>query len=366
LACKTRSFSKRAIFLFEFRYLLTSALAYNKAMITKELLQRSQDSRPRYSIVALGWISLLIVLITAGLQGFLVLPDSALFEEWSIHGSFIPDMNLATFMVYIGGPIIAFLFGIVPFVLINRMAKFRHPYLWLSIPVWIVFVLYIIAMIAIYVVMFVPGVGDLLFKYVPIDYYYLALNIFIYLPLGYDALLLIGAIFGIFYNVNYPAKYEEIYARRKARLKAYPNYKDKDAYRARFYENYRDGNWEQMMLDLFYVDLLDKDAPISEETMLFMAEYGGYSESKIKRAAFNAYCKKGQFREAREDFMRTLKAKEAVEGGAKIVFPDEITPLPEPVKPVRTYPAPYVPPLRPADERRPKDPTSTKWRPEDI
>ena len=49
-----------------------------------------------------------------------------------------------------------------------------------------------------------------------------------------------------------------------------------------------------------------------------------------------------------------------------LVFPDEITPLPEPVKPISTYPAPYVPPLRPADESRPKDPTSTKWRPEDI
>ena len=335
-------------------------------MITKETLQRSQDSRPRHSIVALGWISLIIVIGLALVQGLLVLPNSPLFAEWSVFNSFMPGMTVAAFMVYIGMPVLTFVLGIIPFILINRMAKYRPAYYWLSIPTWIVFVLYILAMIVIYIIMLVPGVAELLFKYVPQDYYLMALGIFIYVPLGYDALLLIGSFFGVIYNVNYPAKYEEIYDRRKRRLKAYPNYRDRDEYRVRFYQNYRDGNWEQMLLDLYYVELLDADAPITPALAAFMAEYGGYSESKVKKAVFDAYCRKGQYREAREDFLRCLKAKEAVEGGAKIILPDERTPLPVKAKPKRTYKQPFVPPLRPAPEPRRSDPTSTKWTPDEI
>ena len=55
------------------------------------------------------------------------------------------------------------------------------------------------------------------------------------------------------------------------------------------------------------------------------------------------------------------------ESGAKVVLPDERRPAPEKKKkPVVEEPKPYIPPLRPVASASHTDPSSPKWRPEEI
>ena len=342
-------------------------------MITVDYLKRSQKSRPRHVIVLFGVFALILMVPLVAIFAWCVLPNSALMQEWAQYDSFLPGVKLDAFMFYYGFPVLTLTIGMLPFIVLRYMCKFRPVYWWLGVPAWIVFILIDLATTVLYLLMFVPGLLEFVLGLMPaevqptfMEIYSMTATIYVYVALGYAALLLISSIFAVLYCVNYPAKYEEIYTRRKARLRAYPNYKDQEEFRIRFYESYKHGDWNQMMLDLCFEELTNKNEPLSKEMIAFMAEYAGYGEGKVKEATFARYAARGEYERARKSFLATVRAKQAVENGARVVLPDERRPAPQkPVKPKPVEPKPYVPPLRPAREKG-TDPSSTKWRPEEI
>ena len=341
--------------------------AYNECMVSLDLLKKSQISRPRKPVVALGIISVWFIMIPTLLYIWLLVPNSALFNEWAVHGSINPALSLSVFMTQVGFPLIIVGVGCFHLALISFMAKCRKAYGWLATPCWALFVLLMIGGILIYAVAFVPGFAAFLAKFMNIEELFARANpIFLYGVAVYGGFLFLGSIFAMLYNTNYPAKYEEIYARRKARLRAYPNYLDQQAYRVRFYENYRDGNWYQMMMDLYFKELSDPKAEIDEGLLQFMCEYAGYNDGHVRASILQEYHRRGDDKKTRELFFRYLHMRESLQNGGHLILPGDRTPVPAKKKPVRTGPAPYVPPLAPLTPKRQADENATDWSPDDI
>ena len=336
-------------------------------MVSLDTLKRSQIARPRHAIVVLGIISMILLLPLTLLYIWLLVPGSSLLAELATKTSWVKTMHLGSFMAYLGFPILIVALGFFPFCTLNFMAKCRHPYYWLSTPTWTLFSVTVLGGVGLYSILFIPGLYNFLAQRLNIaEFLNVFQVVFLYVAVGYGAFLCLAAFFAIIYNVNYPAKYEEIYTRRAARIRAYPSYYDQKAYRIRFYENYRDGNWYQMMLDLYFKELSDPRASLDDACVEFMCEYAGYNNGQVRSTALREYHRRGDDKKLRELFFNYLAMRQSLENGAKLVLPGDVT-LPGGKKtPVRSYPAPYVPPLAPQDQARPRDPNATNWSPDDI
>ena len=292
-------------------------------------------------------------------------PDYFLNPVWN-QWKFIIGGNqyhLADFIYLAGGHAVVFILGLLPLVLCQRMGKFRHPYYGLFVPALIVMIAYFLAQVFIDLYLFVPAVSNFMVKYIPENVFTIIRTVLAYVAVGLPAWFILVCFFAIIYNVNYPGEYEDIYVKRAARIKAYKDLDERIAYKERFYEDYRLGNWDSMMIDLHFASIEgESNEPIPDDAYEFMRYLNGRNEDHIRQAIFDKYREEGRYSDIRKIYHRTFDLEDNISRGAKIRLGREpkkkIVPKPAPIPP-------YVPPLA-HSAARPKDKTDKLWGPDDI
>jgi len=342
-------------------------------MVTIEILQKSQRTRPRKWIPITSLIFLLISLVAAGYYAAFIFPDLEIsqmimkplpVEPINIAGT---DYSWRDAMLFFFVPYGLLVLNLITLIISGKISGYRHVY-WIY--TWILVVAFIgtvvfAAFFSLYY--FVPTVGQWLSGVMPPEVLSLLGTIHVYLALGLTLGLCLFLLFCLFYNLNYPAKYEEIYELRKRRIKSFPLYDDRAAYKKRFYTDYKYGRWISMMLDLHF-ESLDKNAigPMRKDAYDFMVYYGCLCDNNIKRATFDSYASEGRYYECRALF-HDLKAKsEATENGAKVILPHYDPAKHAKKKPEKPEPKKIEPPLKPLASRRTPDARVKTWSPEDI
>ena len=330
-------------------------------LVSIEKLEESQPTRPRH------WIPVYCVIFFLLLAPVFTVYLLASFEFGDITKSvydMLPNIEF-TFNGITFGKSFAWLTLILPCALLFlnifsvsiaiRMAVFRHAYWWYAIWVLLAFIGMLLLVAFWELLNLVPGFSEAVRRMIPADVIDILGSVFVYGNVGYTAALLVSLVFGFFYCVNYPAKYERIYQLRKRHLKALRTPQEKKEYRKRFYHDYKRGKWISMMLDLHAESLkagsrerMDKDA------YDFLVYYSCLCDATVKKAVFDEYARNGRYYECRNLFHEIQAKSEAVEGGAKIRLPV------------------YVPPAEPTIKRRPKAPAPAPapkrkhYRPDEI
>lgn len=345
-------------------------------MVTIEVLQKSQRTRPRKWI---PWVCFIFGLITLALGLFFA---TFLFPDLPISQSIlalIPDQSMAVGSITTLSQLIALvilpgamaLINFVTLIFTVKMCSYRHVYWWFG---WIA-VLGFIGMFLLtgfWILYFlVPFLTDIM-NQIPSQVLDILYSVYLYGVLGYTAFFFLIMLFGIFYNLNYPAKYEEIYALRKARIKSFREGKDKRAYKKRFYMDYKKGNWDSMMLDLHYRAFIkDSYEPMRKDSYDFFVYYCCSCDATLKRAIFDQYAREGRFYECRTIYHDIKGKSDAVSHGAKVILPHYIPQGAEPKqdasKKAVARPAPRpVAPLAPVNQKKPHNAKLRTWSPDDI
>lgn len=352
-------------------------------MVTIEVLQKSQNTRPRKWIPVFCFIMLLITALGAGLQALYLIPDKAIARKFL---DLLPQIGFVfkngdvsytiTFEQFTGFcilPVALLLVNLINMIVAVKICKYRRAYWWLGwmlIAAFIVMVIYVAFMNLYYLV---PFIQNLIHK-MPERILNLTIKLFYYAAAGYTVLYLLFLLLGIFYNVNYPSKYERIYDLRKKRIKAYTNIDERSAYKKRFYEDYRVGNWDNMLYELHSTEIENMgNEPLSPDAFECMVNYSNQSDAAINRAVYNSYASEGRYLECRRMFADLKDVGDNVNRGATVKVPGyrpvpyqqarprQPKPLVVPQKPAPARPA--QPPLRPASPRKAK---GKNWGPDDI
>ena len=342
-------------------------------MVTVELLQKSQPTRPRKWIPVACFIMLILTLAVTAAMALFLFPNLGISKM--ILGK-IPDKALNIGMIdslykligFVIIPAAAAFVNLFALIFSIKMCKYRRAYWWFG---WILIVAYVVMVLltVLFVLYYmVPFLTNLINK-IPANILNLLEKAFRFGTAGYGALFALVMLFGLFYNVNYPAKYEEIYTLRKQRIKSFRDGSDRSAYRKRFYKDYKKGNWTSMMLDLHYKAFIpDSMEPMRRDSYEFMVAYCCERDATLKRAVFDQYAKEGRFLECRRIYQDIKDKSDIIEEGGKVVIPHYI---PEPAvktRKIRIPKRPVVvkpqPPLAPAKSAT--NPKSRKWSPEDI
>ena len=342
-------------------------------MVTIEILQKSQRSRPRKWIPVLSFIFLLITLVGGGYYAAFVFPDLSISQSIIAPLPTTPinlggiDFTWPQAMLLFFVPYGLLVWDFVCSIICGKICNYRKIY-------WIygwIFVVALIGMIGLttFVSLYylVPASGQWLANVIPADIIVLIVNIHVYVVLGETAALALFFLFCLFYNLNYPAKYEAIYELRKRRLKSFALYDERLAYKKRFYNDYKYGRWISMMLDLHF-ESLDKNAvgPMRKDAYDFMVYYGCLCDNNIKRAVFDSYAAEGRYYECRSLFHDLKEKSQATENGAKVIIP-HYDPAKHRKKKIKTeQPKRVEPPLKPYTGRRNPDARVKTWSPEDI
>ena len=339
---------------------------YNKRVVTLEILERSQRTRPRKWIRNMGWIFIFPLLLISLLllnQFWADSPITSWLNETiiSLGTSSYPLYNLMTFLFL---PAAAWVLAIPVIIMSQCMGSYRHPYLFLSIPGVIVVFAWPLLMAFVYLVTFVPSIASAIGRFLPADILSLLININGYVAIGYSIFLVLMCFLAIIYNVNYPAKYEEIYAKRKKRLLSYDDLDKRAEYKQRFYDDYKHGNFISMMYDLHF-DVLEGESnePIPEDAYGFIRFVNGKNRTQISSAILDEYMKDKRYWEIRKVFHDNEALRQSLEGGASINLPPRVKPRKK--KPAPAQKPPFIPPLS-SDLRKPLDEKSKSWSPEDI
>jgi hypothetical protein len=333
-----------------------------RAMVSIENLKASQPTRPRHWIPVYCAIILLLCLLVDGLYTVCSL---TLGEFSATVYSWLPDLRLTIGDAVFGKDQI-WLILILPasMVLVNlfaiigacRMASFRKVYWWYAIWALLAYIAMFLYVTFWNLFTFVPGIHDALSRFINQQAQDVMWTIFVYGNIGYSALLVISMVFGLFYCVNYPAKYERIYSLRKRHLKALPTADERIAYRKRFYRDYKKGKWISMMLDLHAESLKAGQATkMDQDAYDFLVYHACLCDSEVKKAIFDEYARNGRYFECRALYNEVKAKSQAVEDGAKVRIPT------------------YVPTVEPRVERRPKPkpkpapaPKRRHYRPDEI
>ncbi len=335
-----------------------------RMMVSIENLEESQPTRPRHWIPVYCAIVFLICLLVDGLYTVCALNLGAFSD--SLFNA-LPNIQLVVGTTTFGKaqvwlilllPLAMLIVNLFALIGAIRMATYRKVYWWYA--VWAVLGYLAMVFLVLFeeLFTFVPFVTNLLKGLIPANIVNLLLTLFTYGNIGYSALLLIAMFFGLFYCVNYPAKYERIYALRKRHLKALRTSDERIAYRKRFYNDYRRGKWISMMLDLHAESLkAGQVARMDEDAYDFLVYYSCLCDSTVKKAVFDEYARNGRYFECRALYHEILAKAEAVEGGAKVRVPT------------------YVPTVEPQVKRQPKKvvaappppaPKRRHYRPDEI
>ena len=297
-------------------------------MVSIENLQRSQPTRPRHWIPVYCAIVLVLCLLVDGLYALCALDlgefSTALYDMLPniemVIGDYVYGKAALWMVLFLPvGMVVINLFALI---VACRMASFRKAYWWYASFALIAY----IAMVAVVtfenLFVFVPFVTDGISKVIPREVLDIIYQVFVYGNIGYSAMLIIALIFGLFYCVNYPAKYERIYTLRKRHLKALRTYDEKVAYKKRFYRDYKKGKWISMMLDL-HAESLQKGSVsrMDQDAYDFLVYYSCLCDSSVKKAVFDEYARNGRYYECRNIYHEIKAKADAVEGGAKIRIP---------------------------------------------
>lgn len=355
--------------LWRFLFMEARCASIIRSVVTIEILQRSQRTRPRIWIRNMGWI--FFFPMAALVFAFIcpLIPNFSLVTAINQYAVAFAGKTylMFDFLKFFILPITLWVVGFFPLVLCHKMATYRHAYFFFYIPAIIIHIVYPIALTFLYLNEWVPSVSQIITRSIPAEILKLISDITGYVAPAYSALLLLVCFFAIFYNLNYPAKYEDIYAHRKARLKAYNSLDEKIAYKKRFYNDYKRGKWESMMFDLHFASLNgNSNDPIPDDAYEFLRYINGKNEDHIKSEMLDRYRAEGRNAEIRKIFHDTQKLEQSITHGAYIHLPEHIKPPKK--KPVQTKvrPRPYVAPLdhQPAPKKR--DPKNKHWTPDDI
>ena len=340
--------------------------------VTIDVLKASQRSRPRHWIPVFGWIGLVLFLLL-GLVFMGLLFTGNPYSDFIV--SLFPDM-----VINIGGTDFSLLFlltavffpagiavlGIFFLIFALRICTFRYVYWWLGI--FLLLGLIAQALFTIFFSLFylVPVISNSLAQ-IPASVMDTLLRVYYYTTLIFPFVFAFFWLLCIFYNVNYPAKYEEIYELRARRIKAYKTSDERIAYKKRFYEDYKRGNWVSMMLDLHFDALEPGSAkPIREDALEFMIYYTGLADATIDEAVINQYVREQRYKECRDIFHAAKAKSEAVGRGAKIVLPHYV-PAPEKKRKLLKSETPKrVAPPAPAQYKKPQPSKVKTWTPDDI
>ncbi|MBR1846689.1 MAG: hypothetical protein IJ787_03140 [Bacilli bacterium] len=347
-------------------------------MVTVEVLQKSQRTRPRKWIPVVCFIFAILTLALGLLQAVYVFPKIKIFAdiaaklpEREIHvGSLTKLSELMVYAIVPGAILLIDLFALIFTV---KMSKYRHPYWWFGVPAIIVYIVMVLMTAFGILYYLVPFMTNLINKIPANILNRILLRVVRYGPVAMSAGFFIIMLFGIFYNVNYPGKYEEIYNLRKARIKSFTTTAERIAYRDRFYNDYKKGNWESMMLDLHYRAFIkDSYEPMRKDSYEFFVSYCCKRDATLKKAVFDQYAREGRFYECRSIYSAIAEKSDVIDRGGKVVLPHFIPDPAEPItmpllkkKKVAPAPAP-LPPRAPASMKTPPNKNLRTWRPEDI
>ena len=334
-------------------------------LVTIEILKKSQRTRPRIWIPVFQAIMLLITLAVGLFETALLLPTLP-FREAIL--ALFGDSTIALGTLTGWGDVLAFFILPVALVVINlvniivdvKICMYRRTYWWFGAILLILYIavfLYTGFWMLYYFVEFFRNLIVALEPYIP-----MMAMINSYSIMGYTAAFVLFQIFCLFYNVNYPGKYEEIYTLRKERIKSYHTSDERIAYKKRFYDDYKRGNWISMMLDLHYKSLLPgSTAPMRKDAYEFMVYYAAICDADIKRAIFDEYAAQGRYLECRTLY-NDVKAKgESARNGIRVILPHYQERKPRKAK------ARKVEGMPPLPEGKPKPNVRTKhYSPDEI
>ncbi len=346
-------------------------------MVTIEVLRKSQPTRPRKWIPVVCFIMFVITALCAGFQALYILGGTDFAKKILAK---LPNLVFVfggkyqrTFAEVTGfcfSPALLLVVNLVSLFIIKKICGFRKNYWilgWLLFLSFFVFLLLTIFMDLYYMV---PFLGQFYDK-IPANVMKILVTVFYYGTPIYSALFALFYFICIFYNVNYPAKYERIYELRKRRIKAYTDLDQRSAYKKRFYEDYRIGNFEEMLYELHSPEIETlSNEPMSRDAYDAMLHHSSYCNSVRQEALFNQYASEGRYYECRRMFKELKDVSDNLERGATIEIPHyseqprQAASAPLQVPPRRpAAPAPE-PPLRPQAPRR--NPNSKSWGPDDI
>ena len=344
-------------------------------MVTIEILQQSQRTRPRKWIPVFSAIAFFLSAILGVAMMSFLFPDIAFFA--SIHKQ-IPDLVIKMGevsytllqmlgLVFVPGAVLGFcLIFLVPAL---RICGFRHGYWFLGAFLllgWIALLLLYIFYTLYYLV---PAIANVMAN-IPKEPFKIGETVYRYTAMVLPFVFTLYWLICMFYNVNYPGEYEEIYELRKKRLRSYRTTDERIQYNKRFYNDYKKGNWISMMLDLHFESLaLGSSEPMREDAYDFLVYYANLCDNTVNKAVFDAYASEGRYYECRTIF-HDLKAKaDTIDRGANIVLPHYVPAKPKkkPAAPLKAEtPKRVEPPLRPVDYKTPSNDRVKTWRPDDI
>lgn len=348
-----------------------------RKLVTIETLKESQPTRPRKWIPVVAFIGFLLC-VFSGLGYMAILyPDVPIFASII---ALIPNLvttisgvqySLLFLLQILFVPAGIFGLCLILMIFAGRICSFRRAFWWLG-------AFMVIALIAqpLFVVFwslynFAPAMAGI-FANIPAQVRDILLQVYGYLNFGMPFLFAVFWFFCLFYNVVHPMKYEEIYSLRTARLKACRNTDERIAYKQRFYDDYRKGNWISMMLELHFESLDPKSTkPMRQDAFEFLVYYANVCDANINEAILNEYAREGRYLECRTIFHDAVHKSEAISKGAKIVLPHYVEPKPKKKpysgKPLKSeVPKTVEPPLKPAAYKRPADAKVKTWGPDDI
>lgn len=342
-------------------------------MVTIEILQKSQRTRPRKWIPVVSLIFLLILLVAGGYYVAFIFRDLEISQAIlkplptdPINLSGV-DYSWPDAMLFFFVPYGLLVLDLVTVIIAGKICNYRHIY-WIY--GWLLVLAYVgMVGVTLFISLYylVPGIGQWLSNVIPVEVMTLLVNIHVYLALGETAGIALFLLFCLFYNLNYPGKYEEIYELRKKRLKSYPLSDDRIKYKKRFYNDYKYGRWISMMLDLHF-ESLDKDnkGPMRKDAYDFMVYYGCLCDTNIKRAVFDSYAAEGRYYECRTLFHDLQEKSHATENGAKVILPHYDPAKHGKKKKAKPEPKRIEPPLKPVSSKRPPNARVKTWSPDDI
>lgn len=341
-------------------------------MVTEAVLKHSQKGRPRKWI---PWVCLFMFLLSGLFGGYyllLVFNDND-FSRMLI--SMLPqfEMMVGEYLftsieafVYFFLPMASPLVLLLPFIFSMMLCHYRGVYWWFG-------ALILIFGIAVPVFSGVYA-GFLIFPLLRqmAEGNPLLAMIFgygtVYGNIGLPFLYALFMLFGVFYNVNYPSKYERIYELRRKRIKSLHGYDERAAYKKRFYLDYKYGRWDPMMYELFayYLDSSYR-GPMPKDAFEFLMRYSEKCDGKVNRAIFVELASQGRYYECREYLRKAKEKADAVDNGAKIVLPHYEPPKPKKKKPLpKPKPVRLDPPLAPAKVQRSPNARVKTWTPDEI
>ena len=344
-------------------------------MVTIELLQKSQRSRPRKWIPVYCFIVGLLLLLAGGFYAILLFPEvefcaafiAALPKQTFTVSEIVYDVP--SFLLLIGMPIGMFVLAIFGLFVVLKICNARLVYWWIGFLILIGFIAEGLLTLYFSLYYLVPFLKKSM-TFMQGNLLNILTMVWKYTNLGTIGLMFLFLLLGLFYNVNYPAKYEAIYDLRKKRIKSYHNLDEREAYKKRFYKDYKEGNWISMMADL-HADALDTDSndPMRKDAYEFLVYRTCLSDNNVREAVLNQFASEGRYYECRKYYREAVRKSEIVENASAIHLPryqpKPVTYTPKPAPKQEKIPEP-TPVLKPRTYTHEKAAKFSGYTPEDI